>query len=89
MIRAIEATCRGVKLWGQEAEVLQEAFGDDWAGVFAEEGQLQQAWGMWRAWAEFFGHRLGVQNLKKTVVTGRRVVDGVAREIEDPRLPAA
>ena len=25
--------------------------------------------------------------MKKTVVTGRRVVDGVAREIEDPRLP--
>jgi hypothetical protein len=78
VIVAINAVCRGVKLWGHggDAEldgwraVAQAAFADDWLGCFASEADLRRAWQVWRIWEAASGSKLGVKNELKTVVTG-------------------
>ena len=75
---AIQAVCKGVRLWGhgEEAEnrawraIVQAGFADDWCGAFASERDLQRAWSIWRIWEDASGSKLGVKNKLKTVVTG-------------------
>ena len=88
---AIEAVCSGVELWGFDVEaaarrVCHMAFADDWCGTFQTLGDLRNAWKVWTMWEAVSGSKLGVKAQLKTVVTGVRYVDGVAKAMVDPQL---
>ena len=94
VIVAIDAICKGVRLWGHGDEgdvdtwrrIAQVAFADDWCGSYSTVGELRKAWSIWRAWEAISGSKLGVKKKLKTVVTGVQYVNGVATCPEDPLL---
>ena len=89
---AINATCKGVPLWGYDEdglnrEITQMMFADDWLGVFSSVAMLRRAWAIWRCWEAATGSKLGVKGKLKTVVTGvRHDEQGRAHSVGDPGL---
>ena len=78
IVAAIMLSARGVKCWGwgdaaQEdtwKQISQVAFADDWCGSFTSAAEARYAWALWKAWEPITGSQLGVQKLKKTVLSG-------------------
>ena len=94
VIVAIDAVCKGVRLWGYGDDavantwrrIAELAFADDWLGTFSSEDDLRRAWSIWQTWEVISGSKLGVKMKLKTVVTGVRWVDGQQCSITDPQL---
>lgn len=87
VLRAVQASVRGVKLWPFDGETIcQLAYADDWVGLFDDVGNLRKALQVWLSWAEVVGARLGIKGLVKTVVAGVEYREGKACTPKDPRL---
>ena len=67
----------GMTLWGAGGarRILQVAYADDWAGVFASERELRRTWMLWQAWTLASGCRLGIDGVDKTTVTAVRYLE--------------
>jgi ribonuclease HI len=68
VVVAIQAVCKGVRLWGHgDADVeatwrhlIQVMFADDWVGGFLTLPDLLDCWEIWKTWAPIAGCKLGV-----------------------------
>ena len=91
---AIAAVVKGARVWGSDGQIdwarlVSLAYADDWCGTFETAAQLRKAWGIWVAWEQITGCKLGVKALVKTVCSGVDYSTGEALAVEDPELKLA
>ena len=93
---AIQAVCKGVRLWGHRPQeqdaawraILQMCYADDHLAACSSEAELRNVWATWQCWELVSGCKLGIKKKAKTVVTGVAYDDkGAPIKVGDPRLP--